>query len=560
VSQDRLQAAVELAAQLAAGDLEARLLASDADDELDALIISLNMLAEELGHERRTRARAEELLADELDTYEQAPALFCSLDAATLMVEKCNETLANILERKKEQIIGKSVLALCDRKCVSDAERLLRGSETGARPSSAELTLVTASGRALIVTTSFSRIRSGDRERLRIVWKDVTAEKHLEAQLLQAQKMDGIGRLSGGVAHDFNNILAVITTAAEFTLDTLAAHNLPIDDIQMILDASARGAALTGDLLAFSRQRVIHPVPTDLRSVVRDTERMISRLVGEHIRVVTDLTNEPTVCLIDPSQVSQVLLNLAINGRDAMPNGGTLSLEVNRIVLDCAPPSEHLELSSGTYALITVSDTGSGMGPDVAARAFEPFFTTKPVGKGSGLGLSMCYGIIRQAGGRIAIYSEIDHGTTITIYLPTVHDRPRDEHGRPRTLMRGAETILLVEDDANLRSLGKRVLEHGGYHVLVAANGREALDLVERYAGALALVVTDVIMPEMGGRELALALQNVRPETRVLYVSGFTANVIVSQGAVKPDMTFLAKPFTAAALLAAVRQVLDRAE
>jgi signal transduction histidine kinase/ActR/RegA family two-component response regulator len=557
VSQSRLEAALGMAVRIAAGDLEARLPASDADDEIDALVGSLNMLAEELSHERRTRARAEELLADELDTYEHAPALFCSLDAETLAVDKCNETLVKILERSKQEIIGTSVLALCESKCRADAERMLRGGETGARHSGDELTLVTASGRTLIVATSFSRIRTGERERLRIVWKDVTAEKHLEAQLLQAQKMDAIGRLSGGVAHDFNNLLAVITTAGEFTRDMLAAHKLPLDDIQLILDASTRGAALTNDLLAFSRQRVVHPVPTDLRSVVRNTERMIARLVGEHIRVVTDLSSEPTVALIDPSQVAQVLLNLAINSRDAMPNGGALRLEVSRIALDCASANDHIELSPGTYALIAVSDAGVGMAPDVAARAFEPFFTTKPVGKGTGLGLSMCYGIIRQAGGRIAIYSEVDRGTTIKIYLPIVQGLPHSERVGPIVIERGSETILLVEDDEHLRSLGKRVLERSGYQVLVASNGLDALQVVERFRGALALVVTDVIMPEMGGRELALALQNIRPETRVLYVSGFTANVVVSQGAVKPGIAFLAKPFTTSALLAAVRQVLD---
>ena len=557
MNKDRLEAAVNLATRLAAGDLEARLDASEADDELDALVVSLNMLAEELSHERRTRAHAEELLADELDTYEHAPALFCSLDAETLVVEKCNETLANVLERAEDQIIGTSVLNLLERKCRADAERLLRGKETGARPSADELTLLTASGRTLTVATSFSRIYGGERERLRIVWKDVTAEKHLEAQLLQAQKMDGIGRLSGGVAHDFNNILAVITTAAEFTRDVLAAHALPVDDVQLILDASARGAALTSDLLAFSRQRVVHPVPTDLRSVVRETERMIARLVGEHIRVLSDLTSELTVCLIDPSQVAQVLLNLAINGRDAMPSGGTLRLEVQRVTLDGASVNEHLELSWGAYAMIAVSDTGVGMPPEVAARAFEPFFTTKPVGKGSGLGLSMCYGIVRQAGGRIAIYSEVDHGTTVRIYLPLVPELARGEQAQPAAADGGAETILLVEDDASLRSLARRVLEQGGYRVLVAENGRAALDVVERLTGELALVVTDVMMPEMGGRELALALRNIRPQTRILYISGFTANVIVSQSVVKPGIAFLAKPFTAPALLTAVRQVLD---
>jgi two-component system cell cycle sensor histidine kinase/response regulator CckA len=555
--RNRFEAVLDLAVRLASGELDARLVASNADDDLDALILSLNMLAEELSHERRTRARAEELLADELDTYEHAPALFCSLDGETLVVEKCNETLAKTLERPKEQILGVSVLELCDPKCRSEAERLLRGSEGDVNPRLGEFRLVTASNRTLIVATSLSRIRSDQRTRLRIVWKDVTFEKHLEAQLLQAQKMDAIGRLSGGVAHDFNNILAVITTSAEFASDLLAENDLPRDDVQLILDASARGAALTNDLLAFSRQRVVQPVPTDLRVVVRDIERMIARLVGEHIRVDMDLSDEPTVSLIDPSQVSQVLLNLAINARDAMPKGGVLRLEVSR--LECVA-NEQLGLAAGSYALIAVSDGGVGMTSEVAARAFEPFFTTKPVGKGTGLGLSMCYGIIHQAGGRISIYSELEHGTTIRIYLPLVPEPSRNEAVEPVAPAHGAETIMLVEDDKSLRNLAKRVLERGGYRVLVASNGREALEVANGFEGKLALVVTDVVMPEMGGKELANVLQTLRPETRVLYVSGFTANVIVTQGALKPGIAFLAKPFSGSALLAAVRGVLDREE
>ncbi|HKP55140.1 MAG TPA: response regulator [Polyangiales bacterium] len=555
--RNRLEAAVDLAVRIAAGDLDARLLSSDADDGLDALVTSLNMLAEELGHERRTRERAQELLADELDTYEHAPALFCSLDGETLVVEKCNESLADALARPKQQILGSCVLDLCEPKCHGDAVRLLQETEVGVRPSHGELTLVTASNRRLVVATSVSRVRAGERSRLRIVWKDVTAERHLEAQLQQAQKMEAIGRLSGGVAHDFNNILAVITTAAEFVQELLAANELPIEDAQLILEASARGAALTSDLLAFSRQRVVRPVPTDVRVVVRDTERMIARLVGEHIRVVTELTSEQIICNIDPSQVSQVLLNVAINGRDAMPEGGTLGLVVSRIELNVSDESERLELSPGSYALIIVSDVGVGMTPEVAAKAFDPFFTTKPLGKGTGLGLSMSYGIIRQAGGRIVIDSELGRGTKIKIYLPLVSHLSHHESVRPAATEAGSETILLVEDDNVLRSLGKRILERGGYRVLVAANGREALELLERLPDKLALVVTDVMMPELGGQQLASRLREIRPETRVLFVSGFTANAILTQGVLKPGVAFLPKPFTPAALRTAVRRVLD---
>jgi CheY-like chemotaxis protein len=291
-------------------------------------------------------------------------------------------------------------------------------------------------------------------------------------------------------------------------------------------------------------------VPTDLRVVVRNTERMIARLVGETIRVVTDLASEPTVCVIDPFHLSQALVNLAINGRDAMPNGGTLRLEVSRI-----EQSEPLELPAASYALVSVSDVGVGMAPDVVARAFEPFFTTKAVGKGTGLGLSMCYGVIHQAGGRIAIDSEVGRGTTVKIYLPLVSELSERRPIPSSTVERCAETLLLVDDEASLRTLGKRILEQSGYRVFVASNGREALEVVQRISDPLALVVTDVMMPEMGGQELAIALRKIRPATRILYVSGFTANVVVT-----PGTAFLAKPFTGPALRAAVRQVLDRDE
>jgi len=554
----RFDAAVELATRIAAGDLESRVTASDAGDELDALITALNMVAEELGHERRMRFQAEELLADELEAYERAPALFCSLDGDTFFIDKCNQTLADALELPKDRILGNSMLTLCALACQADAERLLRESVLDGPANNGELRVVTASKRTLIVATSVSRVRAANGERLRLVGKDVTTERHLEEQLLQAQKMEAFGRLSGGVAHDFNNILAVIMTASEFLRETLLMNQLPVEDAQTILDASARGAALTSDLLAFSRQRLVKLGPTDVRTSVHETQRMLERLVGAHIRIVANLPNEPVVCLVDPSQISQVLLNLALNGRDAMPGGGTLRFEVSRVELDSAAASARLELSPGAYALLAVSDTGTGMSPQVATQAFEPFFTTKPVGQGTGLGLSTCYGIVHQAGGRISIYSEVGSGTTVKVYLPLVDELAPGEPRRAETAKHGTETILVVEDDSGLRALTKRILLGAGYQVFIASNGREALEIIESSRRELALVVTDVMMPEMGGQELASVLQRTRPNTRILYVSGFTANVVVAEGGLEPGVAFIAKPFSSQALLTTVRQLLDQ--
>ncbi len=554
---DRLEIAAELAVRIAAGNLDARARASAHGDAIDAVITALNMLAEELQHERSSRQRAEELLQDEIDGYENAPALFCSVDAASLIVEKCNLTLTAALGKPKEEILGASVLELYQAQYRGIAERALRDVPLGTSSDRAEAQLQTAGGGSVVVSTSATRVRGADgRDRLRIVWRDVTAERRLEAQLFQAQKLEAIGRLSSGVAHDFNNILSVISGATALLGDLVAAHAMESEDITLIQQAVARGASLTSDLLAFSRNRVVEPIVTDVRSVMREAERMITRLVGENVQVTAAPCPVPLHVSIDPSQLSQVLINLAINARDAMGSSGQLRIAARRVERISGP--ESLDLPAGPLAWISVSDDGHGMAPEIMARAFDPFFTTKPVGRGSGLGLSTCYGIIQQAAGRIKLESEIGKGTTVHVILPLAAAETRAlPPVRSEPPARGKETILVVEDDDTVRLVTRRILERGGYHVIAARDGRQALEEVERPGRNIDLIVTDVTMPRMGGAELGSELRSRRPGTRILYLSGYTSNVTLGRGGASDNAEFLSKPFTQSALLERVRRVLD---
>jgi two-component system, cell cycle sensor histidine kinase and response regulator CckA len=563
----RLEAAAELAVQIASGDLQARLPLSGDNDSIDAVVAALNMLAEELQHERRSRRQAEELLQDELDGYEHAPALFCSFDVQSLHVEKCNQTLAAALGCSKPAILAGSVLALYAEDQRGSAERLLREVALGESLELGDAELLRADGSRLVVSGSATRVRGPDaRERVRIVWRDVTKERSLEAQLLETQKLEAIGRLCGGVAHDFNNILAVIAGAASLTRDLLVERHLDPEDMILVQQAVDRGAALVNDLLAFSRRQVVKPVAANVRAIMAEAARMGSRLVGSQIQVTTELDDAALTVIIDPSQLSQVLINLAINARDAMPSGGSLLLRARRTEVRRAtsgsslPASEQrrVQLAPGSYVLLEVSDTGSGMASGVLARAFEPFFTTKPVGSGSGLGLSMCYGIIQQAGGRIGIESQQGKGTTVYVYLPRsgLSSRPAPDPERSSKLGGGRETLLLVEDELAVCNVTRRILERAGYRVLIAENGAAALDVVSRFDSELGLVVTDISMPGMGGQELGAELRQRWPRLKVLYLSGYSPESLASGGSTEAE--FLGKPFTSKALLDKVRRVLDR--
>ena len=388
---------------------------------------------------------------------------------------------------------------------------------------------------------------------------DVSERRMLEQQLRQAQKMEAVGRLAGGVAHDFNNLLTVITGYCELLTTTGPEGNSWRQNTEQIRTAANRAAGITQQLLAFSRRQVLSPRIIELNTVILNLDSMLRRLIGEDIEVLTVPAHDLGTVKADPGQIEQVVLNLALNARDAMPNGGTLTLETSNADLDDAYAREHQSVVAGRYVLLAVSDTGVGMSPETQAHIFEPFYTTKEVGKGTGLGLSTVYGIVKQSGGNIWVYSEPGRGTTFKIYLPRV-DQPAEKLAAakdPQKIQQGAETVLLVEDDSQLRQLAVTILSHCGYKVLAADNADEALTLCKVKHGDIALLVTDVVMPGMNGRQLAAQVERIFPQIKVLYISGYTSNAIVHHGVLDPGLWFLAKPFSPSALAAKVREVLD---
>jgi nitrogen-specific signal transduction histidine kinase/ActR/RegA family two-component response regulator len=383
-------------------------------------------------------------------------------------------------------------------------------------------------------------------------------ERENAEQLRQSQKMDAVGQLAGGVAHDFNNLITVITGYS----DLLLRGTLPTDPLfrklSEIKKAGDRAASLTRQLLAFSRKQMFQERVVDLNSIVADMDKMLQRLIGEDIDLVSLL--EPSLCWIkgDPGQIEQVLLNLAVNARDAMPRGGKLTIETRHAILDEAYVKSHLAAKPGRWLMLAVSDTGVGMDAETQKRIFEPFFTTKEVGKGTGLGLATVYGIVKQSGGNIWVYSEPGKGTTVKIYLPIAEDFANMEAKiKQSEIAQGQGTILLVEDDELVRDLAADILEPSGYRVLPAANGIEALRICAEHVGEIELMITDVVMPQMGGRELAGRVALMRPDTLVLYISGYTDDAVVRHGVLDEEMSFLQKPFTPDTLARKVGDLLD---
>ncbi|MGA2642917.1 MAG: PAS domain S-box protein, partial [Spirochaetia bacterium] len=388
--------------------------------------------------------------------------------------------------------------------------------------------------------------------------RDVTEEKTLAERLTQAQKMEAIGHLTGGVAHDFNNILQAITGYCEVLQQRLPEENQKY--VTEISKAAHRAAALTAQLLAFSRKQILKPRVVETKDLIRSMQKMLERVIGEDVELRTFIDPNTGNILADPGQMEQVLLNIAVNARDAMPLGGKLTLETSNRALDEAYVQNHPGAKSGQYVRIAVSDTGVGMDQETLSHIFEPFFTTKGIGKGTGLGLSTVYGIVKQSEGYINCYSEKDNGTTITIYLPLTReeaDKPLAA-GPDTTPPRGTETILLVDDDSAVRTVARITLEEAGYVVIEASRGEEALSDVRARRIMVDLLVTDVVMPRMSGKKLAQELGEACPGVRVLYVSGYTANVISHHEILDAGLDFLQKPFSSAELLVKVREILDR--
>lgn len=378
--------------------------------------------------------------------------------------------------------------------------------------------------------------------------------------LRQSRKMESMGRIVGGVAHDFNNILGTMLASVEFLLDDLPGDSSSRADAETIRKSVRRGSDLTQQLLAFSRQQVLEPRVVSLNALVSDTHLMLLRTIGEDIAIGVSLGESLHSVRVDPGQIQQILLNLSVNARDAMPTGGALTIQTRNMTLGDSTPMSHSAAPAGPYVVLTVSDNGMGMSADTMAQIFEPFFTTKPKGRGTGLGLSTVFGIVEQSGGHIRVASALGHGTTFEIFLPAVAERPQrvdepsGEFSTPPP--RGSETILLAEDDAELRTLTARVLTAQGYRVLQASDGIDALRVAKQYDGSLNLLATDMVMPSMGGPDLARELSAKRPGLKVLFMSGYTDDA-VGRGELGPGDAFLQKPVDPTMLARRVRQVLD---
>ena len=454
-----------------------------------------------------------------------------------------------------EEMIGRPVTDFAAEESRAEVEQQLANNVEG----SYELVGCRKDGKKILLEAT-GRMHTIAGKTVRITaLRDMTEKRSLEEQFRQAQKMEAVGRLAGGVAHDFNNLLTVIMSYAGLLTEGLSPKDPRADDLEEIRKAAVTASSLTRQLLAFSRQQVIEPRLVDLNEIVSISEKMLRRLIGEDIDLVTVLTSGPVAVMIDPGQLEQVIMNLAVNSRDAMPTGGKLTLETTSVTLDAEGAREHWPAAPGRFGVLAVTDTGTGMDEKTRARIFEPFFTTKELGKGTGLGLATVYGIIAQSSGFIGVYSEPGHGTTFRIYLPLVKksaERDKGEAVLPE-LRPGTETVLLAEDAAAVRVAARQILERFGYTVLEAPSGKEALIIASKRKAAIHLLLTDVVMPEMSGRELADKFVALRPAAKVLYMSGYTDDSVVRHGILRPETAYVQKPFSPETLARKVREVLD---
>jgi PAS domain S-box-containing protein len=506
-----------------------------------------------------TRSHAEHRLLASATEYrlmfDENPHPMWVFDAESLGFLAVNDAATKLYGFSREEFLGMTIEGIRPAEEVSALRQYLPSMSNAPSLAAVHVKHCKKDGTVFEVEGVSNPIRFRGRRARLVLAHDISGKRHLEAQLLQAQKMEAVGRLAGGVAHDFNNQLGVIQGYTEILLRH--AGEAQRGKLEQILKATQHASGLTRQLLAFSRKQIVSPKVLDLNALVSELEKMLVRLIGEDI----DLAIVPGADLgqveADPGQLEQVVMNLCVNARDAMPEGGLLRIETANVDLDAGHTSRHEIVTPGQYVMLAVSDGGCGMDKETLSRIFEPFFTTKEQGKGTGLGLAMVYGAVKQAGGYVWPYSEPGRGTTFKIYLPRLDDRPltpavQDAPPTPR----GSETILLVEDEAALRTVVREILEGHGYRVIEAANPAEAIALAERQRDVIHLLVTDVVMPGMNGRALTTALTAVRPELRVLYMSGYTDDVIVHRGVLAPGTMLISKPFTALALLGRVREAL----
>ena len=422
-----------------------------------------------------------------------------------------------------------------------------------------ELRLKTKRGEVLtvLVTSNLSKNDAGVINFQTII-RDVSEQRKLQQQLLQAQKMEAVGQLAGGIAHDFNNILSAITGYGYLIQTKLPREDPMRADVEQILESANRAAEVTHSLLAFSRKQIMNPVPVDMNELIKKMVKLLSRLIGEDVEVITTLTDEDVICRVDASQIEQILINLATNARDAMPEGGRLSLKTEIVHIDENFIASHGFGKSGAYVSISVSDTGTGMDHDATSKIFEPFFTTKEVGKGTGLGLAMVYGIIKQHEGYIVVNSELGRGSTFQIYLAAMKmEEDAIEVTSETGIPYGTETILVAEDDDKLRKLYEVVLTQHGYKVMSARDGEEAIVQFIKNKDNIGLVMLDMIMPKKSGKETYDAIKEIRPEARFLFLSGYTADRLDTGTLTSEDVSIISKPVSPKDLLHKLREILD---
>jgi PAS domain S-box-containing protein len=548
--------------------------AADANPEfLDAMVQIGSQLARVVERERAAQAlreseRAYRLLAenvtDVIFVYDmQLRPTYISPSAERLRGYTVDEMMRQTVEERLTPESLKVAMKLFAE--VMADPRLPTAPAHEARTIDLEVTCKDGSTKWTETQMSFIRDMEGTPVGILGIARDVTerrvaraTQSHLEEQLRQSQKMEAIGRLAGGVAHDFNNLLTIITGRTSMLLDQ-ATSDRERRDLEIVFEAGQRAAALTRQLLAFSRKQVLRPRPVDVNGVVTGLEPMLRRVIGEDIELGIVVGAPECGAVADAGQLEQVLMNLVVNARDAMPRGGKITIETAPVDLDEDYAREHVGVQAGPYVMLAVTDTGVGMDAATRERIFEPFFTTKPEGHGTGLGLATVFGIVAQSGGSIWVYSELGHGTTFKIYLPRVEVAAAASPSPPRASARprGTETVLLVEDDDGVRFVGEDVLKRLGYTVLSARNGEEALRTSAAHAGPIAILVSDIVMPGMTGPELRERLAAQRPDMKVLFLSGYAAGTAVHHGVIDPAVAFLEKPFGPEALARKIRAVID---
>jgi PAS domain S-box-containing protein len=490
------------------------------------------------------------------------PCYMGTVDGRYIDINRAAEELVGY---SREEVIGKSAfeLGILHPDYFEAGARMMAECMAGSPSSPTEIVVRHRDGREIVIESRLAAVRMKDAVAILSTGRDITARKQaemerrrLEEQLRQASKMEAVGRLAGGVAHDFNNLLTGIRGFTDLVLSGLAPGDAAHADLLEIQRATQRAAALTGQLLAFSRKQVVDPTVLDLNKLLVGAMRILERLIGEDVQLEFAPGADLSAVRVDPSGIEQVLINLAVNARDAMPNGGRLSIETTAVEIDSAFCSEHIDARPGAYVLLSVTDTGLGMSAGVLSHLFEPFFTTKGPGRGTGLGLSIIYGIVQQSNGFVHVESGVGEGSTFRIYLPAIAERPAPSTApTDADVPRGTETILIVEDEVLVRDLVTKFLENQGYRVLSAARGMEALELAR--GASIDLLLSDVILPNMNGRQTYERLLLSTPALRVLFMSGYTENIIAPHGVLEAGFQFVQKPFSLRELARKVREALD---